>query len=339
MNLTQKIKAASELHQVLSDMHQPEWQATLRTAELENKWFSQEYIRAALEGIRLFLEEEQIRQWLSQYTNYSIPVKNPQKVGVIMAGNIPLVGFQDFWHVLMSGHILLAKMSSQDTVLLKKIAQILCDIEPEFQKQIHFVDLLKEADAYIATGSNNSARYFEYYFAKKPHIIRKNRASLGILKGDESESELKTLSRDVFMYFGMGCRNISKLYLPEGYNLEILQRAFQQWDCLVNHNKYGNNYDYNKSILLMNQEPFFDTGFLILQENARLVSPVAMMYYEFYKNQEDLYNKIQLHQDQTQLLTSAQGWFPGSIPFGQSQKPKLWDYADGIDTFKFLLEL
>ena len=204
MNINQKIQAASKLHEALSDLNQAPWQTALHAAEANNRWFSQENIHHAITGIRQFLNPNALNQWVEQYQDYQIPVEKARKIGVVMAGNIPLVGFQDFWQVLMSGHTLLAKLSSQDSILLKSIAQALCEIEPAFKNQIHFVDLLKEADAYIATGSNNSSRYFEYYFSQKPHIIRKNRASCAVLNGKEDLADFEALGEDIYRYFGLG---------------------------------------------------------------------------------------------------------------------------------------
>lgn len=335
----QKISAIVQLGKALAVSDDSSWQATLAQAQARNQWFTPDNITQAIQGIRLFLEEEKIQEWLKRYPLLSSETRIPKKVGVVMAGNIPLVGFHDFLSVLLSGHQLMAKLSSSDEVLLPRIAEMLIEMEPAFRAQIQFVDKLNEADAYIATGSNNSSRYFQYYFGKKPNIIRKNRSSIAILNGEESEADLKALSKDIFQYFGLGCRSISKLYLPANYDFAPLFQAFEEWEDIKHHNKYINNYTYHKAILLMDEAPHRDNGFAILHENERLASPVSVLYYEHYQDTSDLALHIHQLKSELQLVSSRQAWYPESIPFGKSQEPELWDYADGLDTMDFLLNL
>ena len=266
--------------------------------------------------------------------------RTPATVGVVMAGNIPAVGFHDLLCVLLSGHRLLAKLSSQDFVLIHYLIQKLVEINPAFGQLIEEAERLNAADAYIATGSTNTARYFEYYFAKKPHIIRKNRTSVGILMGEEGEDEFEKLSHDISDYYGLGCRNVSTILVPEGYDFIPLLRTLEpNVNTYLNNHKYKNNYDYNKSIYLINGVPHLDNGYLLLTENANLVSPISVLYYQTYQTQADAQAWITQHADQIQVVASAQGWYSGSVPFGHTQRPGLMDYADGVDTMAFLTQL
>lgn len=284
----------------------------------------------------MLLDPQYFREWLYPYHLKQV---TPKKVGVVMAGNIPMVGFHDFMSVLISGHDLLAKLSSDDEVLMKKLTDMLIAIEPAFANKIEFVPMLKNADAIIATGSDNTARYFEYYFAKRPHIIRKNRSSIGILTGHEEKDDLQALGEDVFRYFGLGCRNVSKVFVPEGYTFDKFFEANAARENVLEHHKYHNNYDYNKSILLVNRVPHFDNGFLLVQESENLVSPISVLFYQTFTSLADLRHKLEAVKDKTQCVVSAHGWLEGSIPFGEAQCPMPWDYADGVDTLAFLQKL
>lgn len=338
MNLEQKIQIFSQLGEELNVFSSEAYQPVRRKAEAHNRWFTQPAMDQAIIGIQKMLDKDTLRQWLETYKN--IPVSKPQNIGVVMAGNIPMVGFHDFLSVLVSGHRLLAKLSSQDEILMKEITKLLIQIAPEYEEKIAFVDVLKGADAYIATGSNNSSRYFEYYFSKKPSIIRKNRNSCAILNQTESLEDLGALTKDLFVYFGLGCRNVSKIYVPEDYQFDNLLDTAKIWeDILRDHNKYSNNYDYNKAIYMLNETPFYDNGFLILKADEQMASPVATLHYETYQNQADLEQKIQAKENEIQVIVSKEAWYPGSLPFGQTQEPEPGDYADGIDTIDFLVNL
>ncbi len=339
MDLDRRINAWATLGASLSDPYNETWKIAKRQAHHKNPWFTPENIQKAEEGIQVFLKEETLHQWMQAYPKDSVPVRPAWQVGLVMAGNIPMVGFHDFLSVLLSGHIVLAKLSSQDDVLIQALSKLLIEIEPQYASQIHFVPLLKEAEAYIATGSNNSARYFEYYFSRKPHIIRKNRSSIAVLKGDETPEQLHVLGDDLFSYFGLGCRNVSKLYIPQDYPIARLLDALQGWKHLANHHKFVNNYDYHKAIELVNLSPHLDSGFFILKEQEAMVSPVGMVYYEFYQDTEELQKQLESQTEQIQVIVSQGGWYPNSLDFGQTQKPNLWDYADGVDTMDFLLKL
>ncbi|WP_367281461.1 acyl-CoA reductase [Porifericola rhodea] len=336
IKLENRIKAFATVGKILKELSDEEKEHIYLSAKNENSWFTDENISLALEGVQRYLEEDKLRQWTQSLPEQPSSVK---KVGVVMAGNIPLVGFHDFLTVLISGHQLLAKLSSQDSFLIKYISGILTDIEPRFKEKILFLDKLKEAEAMIATGSNNTARYFEYYFAKIPHIIRQNRTSIAVLNGEESQEELKELGNDVFQYFGLGCRNVSKIYVPDHYDFKDVLDSWQAFSPISFHHKYNNNYDYNKSILLVNNEPHYDTGFVLLRETPQLVSPISVIFYERYTDNEDLKKKLDTMEDKIQCVVSQQAWYPNSFAFGEAQQPELWHYADGVNTLDFLQNL
>lgn len=336
IKLEDRIKAFHTVGNILKNLSSEEKSYIYQRAKGENSWFTDDNLDLALQGAIRYLDENKLRVWTKDMPDTPEKVK---KIGVVMAGNIPLVGFHDFLTVLISGHQLLAKLSSQDSFLIKYIAEILTDIEPYFKEQIHFLDKLKEAEAMIATGSDNTARYFEYYFAKMPHIIRHNRSSVAIIDGQETQEDLANLAHDVFQYFGLGCRNVSKLYVPEGFAFKQLLDAWQSYESITNHHKYNNNYDYNKSILLVNNEPHYDTGFALLRESEQLVSPISVVFYEKYQQKEDLQEKLKSLEDKIQCIVSREAWFPSSLPLGKAQQPELWDYADGVNTLVFIKQL
>ncbi|MFN4145002.1 MAG: acyl-CoA reductase [Runella sp.] len=304
-------------------------------AYLRNHWFTPQNVHSAIDAlIQEFLSEQKLSTWLEKYNTEPT---NPQKIGVVMAGNIPAVGFHDLVCVLASGHHLMAKLSQDDRVLMLYFIEKLIEIEPSWASRITLAERLNAADAYIATGSDNTARYFEYYFSKKPHIIRRNRTSVGILTGHETPDDLAALGHDILQYFGLGCRNVAKVYVPEGYDFRAFYEAIEPLqDTYRNHHKYFNNYEYNKSVYLVNREPHFDNGFLIARQSEALVSPIAVLFYETYQNQEDLTQKIASQNAKIQCIVSKNGWYEGSLPLGQAQTPSLFDYADGVDTMKFL---
>ncbi len=340
MNLAQKIQAFVQLGELLSDFSLPEVQTTLEKAEAHNRWFTQENLRHALTSIKNnFLTKEKLEAWAAMYPSLEQPRLRPHSVGVVMAGNIPIVGFHDFLSVLMSGHHLLAKLSTQDEVLMRKVGEWLIEIEPLFASQLTFVERLNSAQAYMATGSDNTARYFEYYFAGKPNIIRQNRNSIAILNGNETEEELQQLGEDIFRYFGLGCRSVSKIYLPTGCDPTHIYPPLDEWYSLKTHNKYANNYDYHRAVLSLNQDPHFDNGFLLIYEHSGLSSPTANLFYEFYEDDIALKMKLAPFKEKIQVIVSQNGSYPGSVPFGKAQAPELWDYADGVDTMRFLLAL
>lgn len=336
MTLENRIQAFVALGRQLQALTPDQAEKLAWQARHQNAWFDAPNVRHALRGITALLDEAQLRAWLA---NYDLTPRPPQKIGVVMAGNIPLVGFHDLLTVLLSGHYLYAKLSSEDTFLPKWLVEQLLQIEPGFRDFVRFVDLLKDVDAVIATGSDNTARYFEYYFAKKPHIIRRNRSSVAVLTGFESKAELTALGADIFQYYGLGCRNVAKLFVPEGYIFDFLFEAVEEYKGVLNHHKYANNYDYNKSILLINQTPHYDSGFLLLTESRQLVSPISVVFTETYADQQHLKQRLAELSDKIQCLVSARGWYQGSVPFGEAQQPLVHQYADNVDTLAFLAHL
>lgn len=311
----------------------------VQQAYRKNNWFTPDNVHVSLRAIaEEFLDEEKLIAWLKDKP--SLPSPNPQKIGVVMAGNIPAVGFHDLLCVLLSGHDLMAKLSSDDQVLMLYLIEKLKEIEPSFTKRIKIVERLNAADAFIATGSDNTARYFEYYFAKKPHIIRRNRTSVGILTGEESSEDLLALGNDVLQYFGLGCRNVAKLYVPQNYDFTAFYEAIEPLQAIYgNHHKYFNNYEYNKSVYLINREPHLDNGFLITRESEALVSPISVLFFEQYDHKNALPRLLEAHHAKIQCVVSQNGWFDNSLSFGQTQCPTLSDYADGVDTMRFLANL
>ncbi|MDQ7918621.1 acyl-CoA reductase [Mesonia sp. MT50] len=301
-----------------------------------NGWFTKKNILFSLQQWSEALEKEKLEDWLS---HYEIPKDKNFTVAIIMAGNIPLVGFHDFLCVLLSGNKVLIKQSSNDDQILPVITQFLEELEPAFKERISFTkDRLENFDAVIATGSNNTARYFEYYFSKKPHIIRKNRNSVAILTGNESKEELAPLGEDIFRYYGLGCRNVSKMYVPKEQKLDYFFEAVYDWHPIIDSNKYANNYDYNKAVYLMSEFKILDNGFLILKKDESFSSPIASLFYEEYDDLEALKLKLEKEQENIQCIVSN-GLDPQHIPFGKTQQPSLTDYADQVDTMKFLIDL
>ncbi|MFI2743610.1 acyl-CoA reductase [Zhouia sp. PK063] len=308
----------------------------LQLAQEHNGWFTKEQLSFALKSWSEALTAVQLKQWLAPYQIADVTAKN---VAVIMAGNIPLVGFHDFLSVLITGHKVTVKLSSNDKQLLPFLAKYLEYVAPTFKGKITFThDKLTDFDAVIATGSDNTARYFEYYFGKKPNIIRKNRNSVAILKGDETPEMLAALGEDIFRYYGLGCRSVSKLFVPKNYNFDFFFKAIYAFGDIINENKYANNYDYNKAVYLMSQYQLLENGFLMLKEDASYGSPIATLFYEKYSDINTLKEKLKKDSDHIQCIV-ANGVIDNEITFGNTQKPELFDYADGVDTVDFLLKI
>lgn len=331
LHLSHRITAFAQLGDRLRHLAPYDFSQLAEKAQLENPWFTPENVQRALTGISRFMEHDKLTAWAG---SYRVAQNKPLTIAVIMAGNIPLVGFHDLLCVLISGHRALVKYSNKDRALLTTMVQWLIEIEPSFHDFITLTDnTIKDFDAVIATGSDNSARYFQYYFGKYPHIIRKNRVSVAVLSGRESHTELENLGEDVFAYFGLGCRNVAKIYLPEGYDIYQLHKPWKRFESIILHHKYANNYDYNKSIFLVNRQPFTDFGFVLLRETKELVSPVAVVHVEYYRLADEVKKDLLQHAPKIQCIV---GNMPDAIPFGQAQYPEVHHYADGIDTMAFL---
>ena len=309
----------------------PEWLETKQRASLLNPWFTPEFIDLASKNIaEQFLTKEKLTGWTS---SFSIENVQPKKVGIVMAGNIPLVGFHDLLSVFISGHRAVIKPSSKDEALIKHLVKKLEEWEPGIKELISIQEMLKGCDAYIATGSNNSARYFEYYFGKYPHIIRGNRTSVAILDGSESLEDLEKLADDVYLYFGLGCRNVTKLFVPYGYDFRSLLKAFNKYNYLADHQKYKNNYDYNLAILLLNSRYYMSNESILLTENDSIFSPISQLNYEYYMDHEQV-EKLLKSNESLQCIVGKK-----YIAFGQAQHPSLDDFADGVNTLHFLMNL
>ena len=310
------------------------FRALILSAPNRNAWFTTEEVERSLASLQLMLQEKDLEKWF-QGVNVT---KSPKKVGLILAGNIPMVGFHDVLCVLATGNIALIKLSSSDDQLLPALLAQLIKIEPLFADQVVYTERLKDFEAIIATGSNNTSRYFEYYFGKVPHIIRKNRNSVAVITGRESKEDIAQLGHDIFDYFGLGCRNVSKIYFPEDYEIKNFFEPLEIFKPIFNHFKYNNNYDYNKSIYLVNAAKHYDNGFLLLKEDQNLSSPLAVLYYERYKHIEEVETALKAAENNIQCVVTAANLNlnTGIAGFGESQSPKLWDYADNVDTIAFL---
>jgi hypothetical protein len=314
--------------------------AASRKASIINPWFTPAFISLALNNLGKSLTVENLSKWVSLYETKLKRTAIPKKIGVVMAGNIPAVGFHDFLCVLISGNTLVAKLSSSDEQLLPAMAGILAEQIPEWNESIFFSDgKLGEFDAIIATGNTNTSRYFEFYFGKYPHIIRKSRNSIAVLNGTETESDLQNLADDIMLFFGMGCRSISKIYVPSGYDFARLYKALDKFGSYIHHHKYCNNYDYSKSIFMVGQIPFADTGYLLLKEDKAISSRIAVLHYEYYENLTDVVESIQQAGDSIQCVISNMMLPINTLHPGEGQTPALWDYADQTDTMEFLLSL
>lgn len=314
----------------------------IKIAGENNGWFTKDNILFAAEGWAELLTTQKLHTWLQEYAFAKNSIEQTEAVStktvaVIMAGNIPLVGFHDFLSVLISGHAIVVKQSSNDKHLLPFLAKYLEYVAPDFKGRITFTEgTLENFDAVIATGSDNTARYFEYYFGKKPNIIRKNRNSVAVLDGNETPEQLEALSHDIFRYYGLGCRNVSKLYVPEDYNFDAFFNAIYAWKDIINHAKYANNYDYNKAVYLMSLFDMLENGFLMIKEDTSFGSPIATLFYEKYSTVTALKKTLKDHKDQIQCIVASQ-YNEREVPFGQTQKPQLHEYADDVDTIAFLL--
>jgi hypothetical protein len=304
-----------------------------KKAQRENPWLTKEFIELAIKNIAdHFLQKNKLEEWSQQYKRNGDNATS-KTVGIVMAGNIPLVGFHDMMCVFISGHKALIKPSSKDEVLITHLVQKMYEIDEDVQTKISFAEMLKGCDAYIATGSNNSARYFEYYFGKYPSLIRRNRTSVAVLDGTETQNELDKLADDIQLYFGLGCRNVTKLYVPKNYDFVPLLAALKKYEHFTELHKYKHNYDYHLALLIMNNKYYMNNASVILTENESLFSPVGQVNYEFYGDRQLLTEQLKTNEDIQCIVGHS------FINFGEAQSPELNDYADGVDTMKFLIEL
>jgi len=344
MKISNRIVAFAKLGQQIEQLNngtaesllQNDFNDLLIKVEQFNPWFTQKYLHLAFENIIKMLDNSALESWVNNYSEYKFEDSNI-RVGVIMAGNIPLVGFHDFLSVLISGKSFLGKLSSNDQFLLPYISKMLINIENKFDSKIKFAEhLMKDFDAVIATGSNNSSRYFDYYFGKYPHIIRSNRNAVAILTGKETDEQLEALGKDIFYYFGLGCRSVSKLMLPKDYSIPHLLDNLEKYNYVREHTKYLNNYEYNKSLLLINKEHHFDNGFLILRENGALASPISIINYEYYSDLDAEIRRFSMKNDDIQCVLSEVKEINNVVSLGESQSPTLMEYADNVDVISFI---
>jgi hypothetical protein len=330
MNLAERIDLMIEVGKYLQSDHE-DWQIVKQKAFEKNRWFIPEFINLSVKNIVTeFLQKDKLERWTRSY--YLDDNITPKNVGIVMAGNIPLVGFHDFLSVFIAGHKQTIKLSSKDDVLLKHITDTLFEWQPSLHNSISFADMLKGCDAYIATGSNNTARYFDYYFGRFPNIIRRNRTSVAILTGNETADELESLADDVHLYFGLGCRNVTKIYVPAEYDFVPLLNAFKKYAYFSDHTKYRNNYDYNLALLIMNNVYYMTNESILLVENEQLFSPISQLNYSFYTDINQLQQRLE-NDGNIQCIVGD------NIVFGKAQQPSLFSYSDGIDTMQFLLSL
>jgi len=326
----------SELNQHFKEM----FLNLIEKTHQHNSWFTPDSIRLSLASWAEALTKENLDRWLNMYPDLPVENTQPKTIGMVMAGNIPLVGMHDFISVLLTGNKVQAKLSSKDNKLFPAIKSLLQAINKKFEQYITFTEeKLGDYDAIIATGSNNTSRYFEYYFGKSPNIIRKNRNSIAVIEGNETPEDFRLLAEDIFNFFGLGCRSVSKIFIPRDFQLPDLLDHFMHYTHLSNHNTYANNYDYNRSVYMVNKIPILDTGFLVIKEDESISSPVGCLFYERYSSDEDLENKIKNLENNIQCIVSRKKIPFETLEFGQSQHPMLWDYSDNIDTIKFLLNL
>ncbi len=331
MNLVERINLLEKLGYYLVD-NSAELNSIKQKAYEKNKWFTEEFVNLALQNISsLFLERSKLEAWINHY--HLDDNITSQNVGIVMAGNIPLVGFHDFLCVFISGHKQSIKLSEKDDILMKHLVEKLLEWDNEVAGAVQVSDLLKNCDAYIATGSNNSSRYFKYYFGKYLSIIRGNKTSIALLSGNENDEDLNLLADDVHIYFGLGCRNVTKLYVPQGYDFIPLLNAFRKYNYFEDHTKYKNNYDYNLALLIMNNKKYMTNESIILLEDDNIFSPVSQLHYTFYRDKNVIQNDL-IKNENLQCIVGN-----GFTPFGKSQKPALSDYADGTDVMEFLLAL
>ena len=326
-----------------SDNHLKE---IIKKAGAENPWFTEKNILTALEQWVLALKPENVNKWTSKYINELNKTPGELTIAVVNAGNIPFVGLHDLLTVILCGHYYSGKNATGDSFLLPYISELLCEAEPSLRERIRFVPRLDAFDAVIATGNNNSARYFKYYFGKYPHIIRRNRNGAGILTANESKLQLQAFGKDMFSYFGLGCRNISKLYVPAGYNFNNFFEAMEDYKEIMSHNKYMNNFEYNNSVFLLKQIPFLQNGFLIVRKENQIASPVSVLHYEEYSEESSLIKTLTNNIQELQCIVSDENILKENkqlenirVDFGMSQSPALWEYADGVDTVAFLTSL
>lgn len=336
MQLKNHITAFSALGKLISSLSEEEIYSLSRKASAHNNWFTERNVKLALQRITNCLQEDKLKKWLQ---SYQLPEENksPKKVGLVLPGNFPAAGFLDFLSILITGNELHVKLNAQDPVLIPYLAEELCQIEPAFRKKIFFEEILKGMDAIIATETGNSSRYLQHYLQKLPHIIKKNRKSVAILQGTESKEELALLGKDITQYYGLDNRSVSKIFIPEGYDFNPLFEALEGFSYLKDHHKFVNNYDFNKSLYLVNIVPHLDNGFLLFKEDKSIVSPISVVFYQTYKKISEVEEFLN---GEHEIIESVVGSSRlSTVPFGKANEPEPWEYVNGKDTIAFLQAL
>ena len=336
--LSARLSCFIKLGRLLADLGAEEKVNLAARAKYENPWFVENNVLLAISSISEMLNEKQLQNFVHNYSALENEY-SPKRIGLVLAGNIPAVGFHDVLCVLLTGHIVLAKFSKDDRVLMQFLVDKIMEIEPRFKEYIKIVDRLTDIEAVICTGSDNSARYFESYFGKYPNIIRKNRTSIAVLDGTETAEELHNLGKDIFTYYGLGCRNVSKLYIPKAQDLTKIIDELESFSYIIEQHKYANNHTYNKAIYLLNQEEFLDNDFAIFKESEELNSPLSVILIERYNNVGEVLVRLESVKEKVQCIVSKMPEIKNKVPFGEAQKPHLHDFADGVDTIQFLLGL
>ncbi len=338
MQIQQKFEILTRLGEYVNS-NDEKWLEIKELASRQNYWFIPQFIDDAVAAIsKQFLNEETLKSFVTSYgLDIKEDIEQSKKLGIVMAGNIPLVGFHDFIMGFLAGYELNLKLSSKDEVLIKHLIEKMIAWEPSLQDRIHIQKMLKGCDLYIATGSNNTAQTFAYYFGKYPNLLRHNRTSIAVLTGEETDEELKYLVNDIYQYFGLGCRNVSKVYVPEGYNFERLINKINKYALPNDHNQYLNNYDYQLALVMLNGVPYMSAHHIVLTESTSEFGPVATLHYEFYKDLKEVDQAIKASRDSLQVVLSHAD-LDHALPFGSSQEPSINDFADGEDTFDFLLK-
>lgn len=339
LSLDERIEAIDNLgREIESILNSGDWNDLLHEVYVHNNWFTKGNSKQSLKAItREFLDRIKLKNWVSGYRVESFPTM--KTIGLVLAGNLPLVGFQDILCVLIIGHKALIKTSSKDDILTKAVMDLLVEIAPDFQPQFEFTERLQNFDAVIATGSSNSTRYFNYYFGKYPNIIRGSRRSVAILDGTETEADFLALGHDITDYFGLGCRNVSLIFIPKDFEMSKLIGSLESFSYISNHHKYNNNYEYFRSIYLINRDTHLDSGFLMFKKSDSLYPPISVVHYVRYDTLEEVSAFLQTHESEIQIVLSKDGNYKNSLAFGTSQHPSLSDYADGVDVMEFLCQL
>ncbi len=339
LSLAQRVETLVQLGKMLDLNHTGELESVIHRASIENPWFTQNNIEKSIKAIRSqYLSTEALQYLVEKYHLDDNVV--PQRVALILAGNIPLVGWHDVMCCFLTGHIAVVKLSEKDTVLMKYFMDTIIKIQPGASRQFDIVDRIKNHQAAIATGSNTSAQHFKYYFSNVPHIIRANRNSIAVLHGDETVEQLQLLGQDIFSYFGLGCRNVSKIFVPRDYDLSYFIEALTVYEPIIHHNKYKNNYDYNLALMLLNKEDFLQGPFFLLKESEAIVSRIASLHYQRYDEMSEVTHWVKEHDSEIQCVLSSKDIDTiHTLPLGEAQCPTIDTWADGVDTIQFLLML